>query len=135
MSYLARALLREWEASNRRIAAKAKRPVGMMSFSQAMTPEGRAEFKSIFSGRSQARQVTVPTSSGPSKAGTKAEDVAEEAGAMSIWVVNANLSTRDKSKLFAAWNGLTEDERDRYHRMARACITASEHVKKRDSSL
>lgn len=135
MSYLVRALLREWEASNRRVAAKARRPVGMMSFTQAMTPEGRAEFRSIFSGSGQARRVTARKPNRPSNVRAAIDDFAEEAGATGIWVVDASVPTRDKSKLFAAWNGLTDDERDRYRRMARACITASEHVKKRDSSL
>jgi hypothetical protein len=41
---------RAWEAAERRRKAKhpAERPVGMMSFTQAMMPEGRAEFWSIF---------------------------------------------------------------------------------------
>lgn len=64
-----------------------------------------------------------------SKSGTTAQDrLAEETGAIAIWVVAANISAGDKERYKKGWNALTEDDRQRYRGMARACIVAYNHI-------
>jgi hypothetical protein len=92
-----------------------------------------AKASSSNSGRSQTSSSPPSVGSKPTAQSSKAEAPSpsvEVMGAIAIWVVAANIPPGDVDRYIAGWFDLTEDDRQQYRRMARACITATERAKK-----
>jgi hypothetical protein len=60
--------------------------------------------------------------------------LAQEAGALAIWVVEQNIPVGDHDRYSAGWAILTDDQRNRYRNMARACIVAADQIRKQARS-